>query len=55
MVDRLTGPRLRGGSRTAATSKMKRFLIIVNGFQLRLVLVYRPLSCKFNNNLRTSK
>ena len=23
----------RGGSRTAATSKMKRFVIIVNGFQ----------------------
>ena len=24
---------LRGGSRAAATSKMKRFVIIVNGFQ----------------------
>ena len=24
---------LRGGSRTAATSKMERFVIIVNGFQ----------------------
>ena len=25
--------RFRGGSRTAATSKMERFVIIVNGFQ----------------------
>ena len=25
----------RGGSRTAATSKMERFVIIVNGFQPR--------------------
>ena len=25
--------RFRGGSRTAATSKMERFMIIVNGFQ----------------------
>ena len=28
----------RGGSRTAATSKMERFVIIVNGFQLLTVI-----------------
>ena len=28
---------VRGGSRTAATSKMERFVIIVNGFQLPIV------------------
>ena len=27
---------IRGGSRAAATSKMKCFVIIVNGFQLEL-------------------
>ena len=29
----LEQPKIRGGSRTAATSKMECFLIIVNGFQ----------------------
>ena len=29
---------LRGGSRTYATSKMEHFVIIVNGFELHLVL-----------------
>ena len=29
---------LRGGSRAAATSKMERFVIIVNGFTKRFIL-----------------
>ena len=28
----------RGGSRTAATSKMEHFVIIVNGFQLSTII-----------------
>ena len=34
-VKGLTSPvcRIRGGSKTAATSKIERFVIIVNGFQ----------------------
>ena len=28
----------KGGSRTAATSKMERFVIIVNGFQLLIII-----------------
>ena len=32
---------LRGGSRTAATSKMKRFVIIVNGFQSLSIITKR--------------
>ena len=31
--------RNRGGSRTAATSKMERFVIIVNGFQLSVTVI----------------
>ena len=30
--------RLRGGSRTAATSKMERFVIIVNGWKLLTII-----------------
>ena len=33
-LGRINGILIRGGSRTAATSKIERFLIIVNGFQL---------------------
>ena len=31
----------RGGSRTAATSKMERFVIIVNGFQPLTIITKR--------------
>ena len=34
---------LRGGSRTAATSKMGRFVIIVNGFQPLAIITKRPI------------
>ena len=30
--------RLRGGSRTAATSKMERFVIVVNGWKLLTII-----------------
>ena len=33
----------RGGSRTAASSKMKRFVIIVNGFQPLTVIAKRSI------------
>ena len=33
----------RGGSRTAATSKMERLLIIVNGFQLLTIITKRSI------------
>ena len=33
-------PHSRGGSRTAATSKMERFVIIVNGWKLEAVNYY---------------
>ena len=33
----------RGRSRTAATSKMKRFVIIVNGFQPLTIITKRPI------------
>ena len=36
--------RVSGGSRGAATSKMERFAIIVNGFQLRLGCCSSPRS-----------
>ena len=34
---------LRGGSRTAATSKMERFVIIVNGWKLGAVNFYHKV------------
>ena len=34
---------VRGGSRAASTSKMERFLIIVNGFQ-PLIIITKPSS-----------
>ena len=38
--------RIRGGSRAAAKSKMKRFVIIVNGFQLLTIIRkhFQPLT-----------
>ena len=33
----------RGGSKTAATSKMERFMIIVNGFQPLTVITKRSI------------
>ena len=33
----------RGGSRTAATSKMERFVIIVNGFQPLTIIIKRSI------------
>ena len=33
----------RGGSRTAATSKMERFVIIVNGFQPLTIITKRSI------------
>ena len=33
----------RGGSRTAATSKMERFVIIVNSFQPLTIITKRPI------------
>ena len=33
----------RGGSRTTATSKMERFVIIVNGFQLLTIITKRSI------------
>ena len=34
---------LRGGSRTAATSNMERFVIIVNGFQPLTIITKRSI------------
>ena len=34
---------VRGGSRTAATSKMERFVIIVNGFQPLTIITKRSI------------
>ena len=34
---------VRGGSRTAATSSMERFVIIVNGFQLLTIITKRSI------------
>ena len=34
---------IRGGSRTAATSKMERFVIIVNGFQTLTIITKRSI------------
>ena len=36
-------PRTRGGSRTAATSKMERFVIIVNGWKPLTIITKRPI------------
>ena len=33
----------RGGSRAAATSKMERFVIIVNGFQPLTIIIKRSI------------
>ena len=33
----------RGGSRAAATSKMERFMIIVNGFQPLIIITNRSI------------
>ena len=50
----------RGGSRTAATSKMKHFVIVVNGFQplttitklnTKLILKYHKVNIKIRNQL----
>ena len=35
--------RFRGGSRTAATSKMEHFVIIVNGFQPLAIITKSPI------------
>ena len=35
--------KLRGGSRTAATSKMEFFVIIVNGFQPLTIIIKRSI------------
>ena len=35
--------RIRGGSRIAATSKMERFVIIVNGFQPLTIITKRSI------------
>ena len=42
-TDSLVEP-IRGGSRTAATSKMERFVIIVNGFQPLNIVTKRSIS-----------
>ena len=34
---------IRGGSRTAAISKMERFVIIVNGFQTLTIITKRSI------------
>ena len=34
---------IRGGSRTAATSKMERFVIIVNGFRPLTIITKRSI------------
>ena len=34
---------IRGGSRAAATTKMERFVIIVNGFQPLTIITKRPI------------
>ena len=34
---------MRGGSRTAATSKMERFVIVVNGFQPLTIITKRSI------------
>ena len=36
---------IRGGSRTAATSKMERFVIIVNGLQSLTIITKRSILC----------
>ena len=36
-------PNIRGGSRTAATSKMERFAIIVNGLQPLTIVTKRSI------------
>ena len=41
-TDSLVEP-IRGGSRTAATSKMERFVIIVNGFQPLTIITKRSI------------
>ena len=46
----------RGGSRTAATSKMKHFVIVVNGFTItklntKLILKYHKVNIKLRNQL----
>ena len=35
--------KIRGGSRAAATSKMERFVIIVNGFQPLTIITKRSI------------
>ena len=42
-IDFLIELHLRGGSRTAATSKMGRFVIIVNGFQPLTIITKRSI------------
>ena len=50
---------LRGGSRAAATSKMERFVIIVNGWKLHLgccsSLRFASDSCNPNDILKSAK
>ena len=41
-TDSLVEP-IRGGSRTAATSKMERFVIIVNGWKLLTIITKRSI------------
>ena len=43
MSIRFVTNRFRGGSRAAATSKMERFVIIVNGFQPLTVITKRSI------------
>ena len=41
MIIKITLVMIRGGSRAAATSKMERFVIIVNGFQPLTIITKR--------------
>ena len=41
MIIKITLVMIRGGSRAAATSKMERFVIIVNGFQPLTIIAKR--------------
>ena len=43
MIIKITLVMIRGGSRAAATSKMERFVIIVNGFQPLTIIAKRSI------------
>ena len=42
-INQNTTHRVRGGSRTAATSKMERFVIIVNGWKPLTIITKRSV------------